>query len=166
MITDYIEKGRKWVEEHILNQELQHHGVKGQKWGVKNGPPYPLRSSVKAVRATKKSMLTEEIRNGKISTNINKDKQKRHTKAEHISGRSYLNGDVGYAQELVNRLSGTGRLIYDSNGNWNHKELVTDKHMIGYHVDPESGKETKTKNGTIVYSKTGSHIFPRKEGDN
>lgn len=22
--------------------ELQHHGIKGQKWGVQNGPPYPL----------------------------------------------------------------------------------------------------------------------------
>lgn len=22
--------------------ELQHHGVKGQKWGIRNGPPYPL----------------------------------------------------------------------------------------------------------------------------
>lgn len=22
--------------------ELQHHGVKGQEWGVRNGPPYPL----------------------------------------------------------------------------------------------------------------------------
>ena len=22
--------------------ELYHHGIKGQKWGVKNGPPYPL----------------------------------------------------------------------------------------------------------------------------
>lgn len=22
--------------------ELRHHGIKGQKWGVKNGPPYPL----------------------------------------------------------------------------------------------------------------------------
>lgn len=21
---------------------ISHHGVKGQKWGVKNGPPYPL----------------------------------------------------------------------------------------------------------------------------
>lgn len=27
----------------ILNgEELYHHGVKGMKWGVKNGPPYPL----------------------------------------------------------------------------------------------------------------------------
>lgn len=22
--------------------ELQHHGIEGQKWGVKNGPPYPI----------------------------------------------------------------------------------------------------------------------------
>lgn len=22
--------------------ELCHHGVKGQEWGVQNGPPYPL----------------------------------------------------------------------------------------------------------------------------
>ena len=21
---------------------LAHHGIKGQKWGVKNGPPYPI----------------------------------------------------------------------------------------------------------------------------
>ena len=24
---------------------LSHHGIKGQKWGQKNGPPYPLKSS-------------------------------------------------------------------------------------------------------------------------
>lgn len=25
--------------------ELRHHGIKGQKWGVRNGPPYPLGAS-------------------------------------------------------------------------------------------------------------------------
>jgi len=25
-----------------MNRELYHHGILGQKWGVKNGPPYPL----------------------------------------------------------------------------------------------------------------------------
>lgn len=28
--------------------ELRHHGIKGQKWGVKNGPPYPLNSEALA----------------------------------------------------------------------------------------------------------------------
>lgn len=27
------------------SDELYHHGIKGQKWGVKNGPPYPLDDS-------------------------------------------------------------------------------------------------------------------------
>jgi hypothetical protein len=26
--------------------ELYHHGIKGQKWGVRNGPPYPLEKTV------------------------------------------------------------------------------------------------------------------------
>ena len=25
-----------------ISNELSHHGVKGQKWGVRNGPPYPI----------------------------------------------------------------------------------------------------------------------------
>lgn len=28
---------------------LMHHGIKGQKWGVENGPPYPLNDTVKAI---------------------------------------------------------------------------------------------------------------------
>lgn len=51
---------RKKVEE-ILNaikekltekggdSELAHHGVKGQKWGVQNGPPYPIKKNVENV---------------------------------------------------------------------------------------------------------------------
>ena len=29
------------------NTYLAHHGRKGQKWGVKNGPPYPLTQAAK-----------------------------------------------------------------------------------------------------------------------
>lgn len=28
--------------KYILKGELYHHGIPGQKWGVRNGPPYPL----------------------------------------------------------------------------------------------------------------------------
>lgn len=32
----------------IIASELYHHGIKGQKWGARNGPPYPLNSSDKS----------------------------------------------------------------------------------------------------------------------
>ncbi len=45
-----IKKGYGWLlrrfprlaKENEDPSELAHHGIKGQKWGVKNGPPYPL----------------------------------------------------------------------------------------------------------------------------
>ena len=33
--------------------ELQHHGIEGQHWGVRNGPPYPLDRRKDAIRRTK-----------------------------------------------------------------------------------------------------------------
>lgn len=33
---------------------LAHHGIMGQKWGKKNGPPYPLDSSQKSVAEKKR----------------------------------------------------------------------------------------------------------------
>lgn len=35
---------------------LVHHGIKGQKWGVRNGPPYPLKPSVKSTIRKKKHL--------------------------------------------------------------------------------------------------------------
>lgn len=29
----------------IKSNELYHHGILGQRWGKKNGPPYPLKAS-------------------------------------------------------------------------------------------------------------------------
>ena len=53
---------------------LAHHGVKGQKWGVRNGPPYPLDKSKKSG-----TIVTDSIAAGEVSQTVNKDKQKRHS---------------------------------------------------------------------------------------
>lgn len=53
--SDYIKLGpraRKTVEDILWKirgrlgyNVIAHHGIKGQKWGVRNGPPYPLEKS-------------------------------------------------------------------------------------------------------------------------
>lgn len=38
----------------LYESSLSHHGVKGQKWGIQNGPPYPLKN--KAVKLSGKDV--------------------------------------------------------------------------------------------------------------
>ncbi len=166
--SDYIKlspKTRKTVED-ILEQmrnrlglnTLAHHGIKGQKWGERNGPPYPLDKQQKH-----DTIVEEAIKSGEVSSKINREKQLRHTKTYHTPGRSYLDGDLDFAQTLVDKYSGKGEAVIDGHGNWTHKERFSDTNTIGIHIDKHTGMESKTKGGTIVYSKTGTHVYPRKD---
>ena len=143
------------------SNELKHYGVKGMKWGVRNGPPYPLDKSKK-----RDTIVLEAIESGSVSKEINREKQMRHMKSGHIQGRSYLDGDLEYAQKLVNKYYGTGDAVVVEGQGWKKKERITAEKIIGTYVDPETGVETKTNKAMIVYSKTGSHIYPRKEDKN
>lgn len=53
------------------NAELYHHGIEGQKWGIRNGPPYPLdgdsRKERKAARKAEKEAKKEEKKRRDIS---------------------------------------------------------------------------------------------------
>ena len=138
-------------------------GVKGMKWGVRNGPPYPIKNNGKVAKVRGHDNIVEEaIRSGEVSKTVNKDKQKRHTKSDHLPGRSYLDGDIEYAQKLVDKYGGKGIAILDKHKNWTRKEKFDDSNIIGTHVDPD-GTETRTNKGVIAYSKTGTHVYPRKE---
>lgn len=137
---------------------IEHHGIKGQKWGVRNGPPYPLDKNEKS-----DTIVRDAIDAGEVSKTINREKQLRHTKSHHGPGRSYLDGDLDYAQELVDKHAGKGSPVRDRNGQWTRQERIEDDKNIGAYVDRKTMKETKTSKGIIVYSKTGTHVYPAKD---
>ena len=113
----------------------------------------------------KSTIVKDAIDSGKVSKTINVNKQNRHIKGSdgYIEGRSYIKGNVEDAQKFVDKLSGTGKPIIDSKGNWTNKERVEASETLGVHINPDDNSETETKKATIVYSKTGSHIIPRKD---
>lgn len=81
-------------------------------------------------------MVKEAIESGMVSKTVNKARQERHTLKGHIPGRSYLNGDLDFAQELIDNLIGTGEPVVVAGQEWKHKERVTASKIIGTHVDP------------------------------
>lgn len=158
-----------------IQEFLRHHGIKGQKWGVRHGPPYPLSAETKShmdkppiqevleKSQNRDTIVQDAISSGEVSKTVNREKQMRHTLDGHSEGRSYLYGDLDYAQELVDELSGTGQPIMSLKGQWTHQERVESSETVGTHVDSETGVETQTNKAIITYSKTGSHIYPGKD---
>lgn len=49
------------------DDELYHHGIKGQHWGAQNGPPYPLNAAGKARFRDRLKQRTKELKDGAAS---------------------------------------------------------------------------------------------------
>jgi hypothetical protein len=112
-------------------------------------------------------IVRDAVTSGRVSTQINANKQNRHIPGSNgfIEGRSRLDVSIEEAQKIVDELRGTGEPIFDSFGDWTNKERVVCSDYVGVYVDVSTGEETKTKNITIIYSNTGSHIVPRREDE-
>lgn len=78
----------------------------------------------------------------------------------YIDGRSYLNGDLDAAKELVDRYHGTGEIKLTSAGEWNKKAFVTAHEDIGVSINPESKTQAPTNRFAIHYGKKGTHVVP------
>lgn len=110
-------------------------------------------------------VVRDAVYSKSVSAIVNAQKQNRHIvgSGEFTEGRSRLTIGLDDVQRLVDELKGTGDPIFDKSGEWMRKERVEGKQFIGIHVDQETGEEIKTKKFTIIYSKTGSHIVPRRD---
>lgn len=150
----------KWGRElnYIIaptKNDIYHHGVQGQKWGIRNGPPYPLK------RKTKNIEILKAIDSGEISIKLNIGRQKLHIKGKNYDGiRSYMNCSLEECEKLIRELSGTGYLI-KNRGKISKERVVADK-PVGVYIDPNTNKATATRKLMIVYGKKGAHIYGRQ----
>lgn len=69
----------------ISSDELYHHGIKGQKHGIRNGPPYPLNRS--DYSAKEKRYAKQNLKNAKIQ-NVDKWGKSRDNNILYIRGVS------------------------------------------------------------------------------
>lgn len=180
-----VEKnGNAWLKNQPLSLRQAILGVKGEKewrrgrvsWMDKADVQQDFRKKesrllglmlqlhAKSVFKSKQSQnfVDLEVKAGRISLKINPEKQNRHIKGtkEYINGKSYLTIDLAEAQKLVDSLHGTGTILYNKNGDWKRKELISTDRLVGVDVDQQTGLESKTKSFTAHYSNTGTHIVP------
>lgn len=134
--------------------ELCHHGIKGQRWGVRRDKHQLTLQRAGEIEKT------NAINSGEISTKVN-NHQNKHLRNARGNGSKLFVNTIKEAQVLINQLVGTGSAVTDKNGNWMRKERVKSNRLLDFHVDAK-GNIVKTKNAMIVYAKDGAHIYPRR----
>lgn len=72
-----------WLKQY--HTELMHHGVKGQKWGVRNGPPYPLKNS----KLSNRKMSPDKFLNYSLDSQKAPDKAIAFEKALGYTKKNY-----------------------------------------------------------------------------
>lgn len=88
----------------IYKNELYHHGIEGQKWGVRNGPPYPLD------RNTNKR-ATETISKARKYAERASKRMALATYREHRHGRNTIRNNNGEVVAL--KLSNAYKKAYE-----------------------------------------------------
>lgn len=92
------------------NDELYHHGILGQKWGVTNGPPYPLKEgdhSAAEQKMARRSTRQERIaaRRARKQQKHEIKMQKKAAKAEHKRQEILRKGDAKAVSKLKGNIS-------------------------------------------------------------
>ena len=127
------------------NNDLYHNGILGQKWGQRNGPPYPLGSGAHSARE-KKAGYQKSIKGSNRKINRNKAPSKEISKEYGIAAELATVGIiVGYAVLRISIEAGIKAAI---RGNAKLKEHREDKLRSKLDKDDKTGLPLKKKEMT------------------
>lgn len=142
---------------HFKDDSISHHGIEGQQWGVRNGPPYPLgsgqhsRAEVRAAKKENKKVYKEtkkrssgkfpaltELKNKKASEYINEKLRNDPTIQElktlenqlHNNFQEFVNGSEGrnFRKELAEK-------EWEKNKDHYEKHSLTKEHIVDTYLN-------------------------------
>lgn len=118
----------------MMTDFLAHHGIKGQEWGVRNGPPYPLKGhNVKRVDYEAKSSPTI-IKRGSVAQTLSKDKDR--TKDSDFYYAALTDRDKNFYNAMFQKVIKNDEV--DENG----KRIGPAFHML-YKIRNKANKDIK-----------------------
>lgn len=112
--------------------DLQHHGTEGQKWGVRNGPPYPLSKGGKAQVKKQKKMTRKEAKEAA---------KKEKARQEAIKKKEAFERE----KDKVRR-TGSASEVMQYRGYWTNQELreIVERLDLEERLYSKSARQTKT----------------------
>jgi hypothetical protein len=138
----------KKIGECMNDLYLMHHGILGQKWGTRNGPPYPLKGgsyskteqkAIKAERKKKYSRYNKKhydnvLQEGTVFKTLSYDKNR--TSNTDMFFASHTKADIDHYKEFFDKPAPMP--IYDDNGN-----NIGTGNFYKYSIQNKANKEIK-----------------------
>lgn len=116
-----------WRYRYTESYELYHHGKKGQKWGVRNGPPYPLDKQKYFTKSSSYVRLGSKV----ISKSVRSRKTVRLSAKEYAHVMSEIATNITNEQkESPTFIKYIGDYVYMIENNYDNTYRVIGKRKI------------------------------------
>lgn len=91
--------------------ELYHHGIKGQRWGKRNGPPYPLNPQTHAAVVRSADHRGSGKKSGKIGGIFERQVENPSRSIRRLQEKGQMDEKTRWTKKAIKRMSTTGAVV-------------------------------------------------------